>query len=128
MGFTDTFLVPLPSPISGFTGEIIIPIGEINLPMRLGAQESERIAMVRFHVINAPSPYNAILGRSFMDQFEGVASTFHLCFKYVTGTAGVATLKGSQEVARNCNLTQVKLSRSEETIKARRATHELGVQ
>lgn len=128
MGFTNDSLIPSPGPITGFAGHSIIPKGEMVLPVKLGYDEyTERIAMIKFHVVDAPSPYNIILGRTFMDKFEGVASTFHMCFKYVTGTGGVATLKGNQEAARSCNMTHVKLSRSEETIRARRAAHELSM-
>lgn len=83
MGLQNKDMEPTSGPITGFSGGSILPRGEINLPVTLGNEELGRTALVRFQVVEAYSPYNIIMGHTFMSAFEGVASTYHLCFKYV---------------------------------------------
>lgn len=54
-----------------------------------------------FLVIKAPSPYNAIIGRPAIARLKAIVSTLHLAVKFPTPN-GIATLRGDQQIAREC--------------------------
>nr|GFB33712.1 reverse transcriptase domain-containing protein [Tanacetum cinerariifolium] len=56
-------LVPATIPLIGFSGEIIWPIGKIQLLVRIGDEEHSASAQMNFAVVRSPSPYNGIIGR-----------------------------------------------------------------
>ncbi|GJR22881.1 RNA-directed DNA polymerase, eukaryota, reverse transcriptase zinc-binding domain protein [Tanacetum coccineum] len=53
-------LVPATTPLIGFSGEIIWPIGQIQLLVRIGDEEHSASAWMNFVVVRSPSPYNGI--------------------------------------------------------------------
>nr|GEU48472.1 reverse transcriptase domain-containing protein [Tanacetum cinerariifolium] len=56
-------MVSATTPLIGFGGEIIWPIGKIQLLVRIGDEEHFALAWMNFVVIRSPSPYNRIIGR-----------------------------------------------------------------
>ncbi|GKD04004.1 hypothetical protein Tco_1178978 [Tanacetum coccineum] len=56
-------LVPATTPLIGFSGEIIWPIWQIKLQVRIGDEEHSASAWMNFVVVRSPSPYNRIIGR-----------------------------------------------------------------
>ncbi|GJU70418.1 reverse transcriptase domain-containing protein [Tanacetum coccineum] len=56
-------LVPATTPLIGFSGEIIWPIGQIQLLVMIGDEERSTSAWMNFVVVRSPSPYNGIIGR-----------------------------------------------------------------
>ena len=59
-----------------------------------------------FIVVGPFSPYTAILGRSWIHAMGAVPSTLHVKVKFLT-KQGVAVVKGSQQVARQCLVATV---------------------
>ena len=53
-------LMPYSSPLVSFEGKVIIPKGQIRLPVQTGSETVE----VHFIVVDAYSPYTAIVARS----------------------------------------------------------------
>ena len=66
------------SPLIGFDGRIIIPCGMIGLPVQVGDEKVQ----VNFIVVEAYSPYTAILARPWLHAMGVVSSTLHLKVKY----------------------------------------------
>ena len=66
------------SPLLGFDGKVVIPKGQIRLPVQVGSEVVE----VDFIVVNAFSPYTAIVARPWLHALGAVSSTFHLNVKY----------------------------------------------
>lgn len=66
------------SLLVGFDGRIIIPFGMIRLPVQVRDEEVQ----VDFIVIEAYSPYTAILARPWLHAIGAVSSTLHLKVKY----------------------------------------------
>lgn len=66
------------SLLVGFDGRIIIPLGMIRLPVQVRDEEVQ----VDFIVIEAYSPYTAILARPWLHAIGAVSSTLHLKVKY----------------------------------------------
>ena len=59
-----------------------------------------------FIVVDAPSPYNAIMGRTWLHNMQAVPSTHHQKFKFPLenerGEVKVITVKGDQISAKQC--------------------------
>ncbi|KAL8555718.1 hypothetical protein ACS0TY_003508 [Phlomoides rotata] len=57
--------------------------------------------MMEFIIMDCPSPYNYILGRTFVSEYKAVVSTYHYCLKFPT-IEGVDTVRGDQLWTREC--------------------------
>ncbi|GKB27832.1 hypothetical protein Tco_0867233 [Tanacetum coccineum] len=101
------------TPLIGFSGEIIWPIGQIQLLVRIGDEEHSASAWMNFVVVRSPSPYNRIIGRPGVRKLQAVLSTTHRMLKLPI-EGGVITLKGSRLVLLECAL----VSEPEETLPA----------
>ncbi|GAV78079.1 LOW QUALITY PROTEIN: hypothetical protein CFOL_v3_21547, partial [Cephalotus follicularis] len=62
-------LKPVKTPLVGFTGEMIHPLGSINLSVVAGTAPRQTVEMT-FLVMDSPSPYNAIVGRPGLNLLE----------------------------------------------------------
>uniref|UniRef100_A0A2N9I521 Uncharacterized protein n=1 Tax=Fagus sylvatica TaxID=28930 RepID=A0A2N9I521_FAGSY len=60
-------------PLNCFSGETVIPSGKVTINVRAGTVSSP----TEFFVLNAFSPYNAILGRPWLHRIGAVPSTLH---------------------------------------------------
>nr|GEV02672.1 reverse transcriptase domain-containing protein [Tanacetum cinerariifolium] len=56
-------LIPANTPLVRFSGEIIWPLGQISLLVKIGNEEHSTTAWMNFMVVRSPSPYNGIIGR-----------------------------------------------------------------
>ena len=83
------------SPLIGFNGKVVFPKGQIQLPVQTGTEDVE----VSFIVVDAYSPYTAIVARPWLPAVEVVSSTLHLKVKYPS-KGWVEKLVGSQSMAR----------------------------
>ena len=66
------------SPLVSFEGKMVVPKGQIRLPMQTGSD----VAEVDFIVVDAFSPYTAIIGRLWLHSLGAVSSTLHQKVKY----------------------------------------------
>ena len=71
-------LMPYSSPLVSFEGKVIIPKGQIRLPV----QTDSEIVEVNFIVVDAYSPYTAIVARPWLHTLGAVSSTLHQKIKY----------------------------------------------
>ncbi|GJU26310.1 hypothetical protein Tco_1164931 [Tanacetum coccineum] len=55
-------LIPATTPLIGFSDEIICPIGQIQLLVKIGDEEHSALAWMNFMVVRSSSPYNGIIG------------------------------------------------------------------
>ena len=69
--------------------------------MTIWQEPCEVTHMLNFLVIKVVISYNAILGRTDINAFQAVASTYHLKIKFPTKN-GVGMEKGDQKLARSC--------------------------
>ncbi|GJW25545.1 hypothetical protein Tco_0039356 [Tanacetum coccineum] len=77
------------------------PMGVIDLEVTMGECGRTRTVIMEFAVVNSPSPYNALLGRTGMRSLGAVASTIHLMMKFPTSN-GIATISTTRETLREC--------------------------
>ncbi|XP_028099377.1 uncharacterized protein LOC114298916 [Camellia sinensis] len=100
-------LSPLQTPLVGFTRDQVISIGSIDLPITIGEYSRQNTKILTFLVVNCPSAYNVILGRTTLNAFQSVTSTYPLALKFLTDH-GVDTVRGEQTVARECYVISLK--------------------
>ncbi|GJV71045.1 reverse transcriptase domain-containing protein [Tanacetum coccineum] len=70
-------MVPATAPLIGFNGEIIWPIGQISLSIKIGDTEHSTSTWMNFVVVISPYPYNGIIGRPRVRKIQVVPSTAH---------------------------------------------------
>ncbi|GAV62895.1 hypothetical protein CFOL_v3_06417, partial [Cephalotus follicularis] len=56
-------LKPVKTPLVGFAGEMVHPLGSIDLSVVAGMDPRQTQVQMIFLVVDTPSPYNAIIGR-----------------------------------------------------------------
>ena len=71
-------LMPYSSPLVSFEGKIIIPKGQVRLLVQTGSEVVE----VDFIVVDAYSPYTAIVAKPWLHTLGAVSSTLHQKVKY----------------------------------------------
>ena len=96
-------LTPYNSPLVSFEGKVIIPKGQIRLPMQTGSETVE----VDFIVVNAYSPYTAIVARPWLHTLGAVSSTLHQKIKYPSG-GKIEEILGDQTMARQCMVAAIR--------------------
>ena len=95
-------------PLVGFDGKTIVPRGMIRLLIQIG----EEVVNADFIMVEAYSPYMAILARPWLYAMGAVSSTLHVKLKYPT-KEGVGELLGCQAVARHCMMVEIRHQASE---------------
>ncbi|GJY92100.1 reverse transcriptase domain-containing protein [Tanacetum coccineum] len=65
-------MIPATTPLIGFSGEIIWPIGQILLPVKIRDAEHFTSTWMNFVVVRSPSPYNGIIGRPEVRKIQAV--------------------------------------------------------
>ena len=74
-------LIAYDSPLVSFDGKVVIPKGQIILPV----QASSEVVVVDFIVVDAYSFYTAIVARPWLYALGAVSSTLYLKVKYPSG-------------------------------------------
>ena len=69
------------SPLVSFNGKVVIPRGQIRLPV----QARSEVVKVDFIVVDAYSPYTAIVVRPWLYALGAVSFILHLKVKYLSG-------------------------------------------
>ena len=100
-------LEPVGTHLQGFSGEKVLPLGSIQLVLTLGDPPCQAKTTVRFLIIDAPSTYNVLLGRTSLNAIKSIPSAYHMVIKFLT-TNGVGMVQGDQLVARECYSTSLK--------------------
>ena len=107
LGLGKSDLSEFGSLVFGFSGEATIPLGKTTLPVLMGPINLQ----TEFIVIQAPSPYNAIMGRSWLHRMRVVPSTLHQKLRFPTKD-GVMEINGDQVAAKQCVLAVAKKNAS----------------
>ena len=102
LGLKTENLMTYSSPLVSFEGKMVVPKGQIRLPVQAGTDVVE----VDFIVVDAFSPYTAIMGRPWLHSLGAVSSTLHQKVKYPFGDQ-VLEIVGSQSVARQCLIAAI---------------------
>ena len=102
LGLKNKDLSKYDTPLVGFDSRMVVPKGQISLPVNMEGKE----VMVTFIVVSSFFPYTAIFGRLWIHAMGAVMSTLHVKVKFHT-EHGIATVRGNQKVARQCLVATV---------------------
>ena len=108
-------LRPVSSPLVGFGGMKVQPVGTITLPVVVGAYPQQITKDVNFPVVDYSSSYNAIIGRLTLNSWKAVTSTYHLSVKFPI-EHGVGQVQGDQIAARECYLAMLAMNEQVQTM------------
>nr|CAN60477.1 hypothetical protein VITISV_014549 [Vitis vinifera] len=97
MGHSLTGLENPGQILSGFNGSSTTSLGDIVLPVQAGPVTLN----VQFSVVQELSPFNIILGRTWLHYMKAIPSTYHQIVSFLTNN-GQTDLYGSQLAARQC--------------------------
>ena len=73
LGLNPENLTTYSSPLVSFEGKMVVPKGQIRLPV----QASTDVVEVNFIIVDVFSPYTAIMGRPWLHSVGAVSSTLH---------------------------------------------------
>jgi len=90
------------SPLVSFEGKIVTLRGQIRLPIQIDSDVME----VDFIVVNAYSPYTAIIARPWLHTLGAISSTLHQKVKY-SSEGHVKEIIGDQTMARQCMVSAI---------------------
>ncbi|GJZ99581.1 reverse transcriptase domain-containing protein [Tanacetum coccineum] len=90
-------MIPTTTPLIGFSGETIWPLGQISLLVKIGDEEHSTSAWMNFMVIRSPSQHNEIIGRTGIRKICAVPSTAHGMLKFLV-ERGTVTLRSSRVI------------------------------
>ena len=96
-------LSPYSSPLVSFEGKVIVPKRQIRLPVQTGSETVE----VDFIVVDAYSPYTAIVARPWLHTLGAVSSTLHQKIKYPS-KGQIEEILGDQTMARQCMVAAIR--------------------
>ena len=96
-------LTPYSSPLVSFEGKVIIPKGQIRLPVQTGSETVE----VDFIVVDAYSPYTAIIAKPWLYTLGAVSSTLHQKIKYPS-KGQIEEILGDQTMAWQCMVAAIR--------------------
>ena len=78
LGLTEKDLTLVLTPLVGFNSQPEWPLGRVVLPV----QAKSVVKMTEFLVVKVSSPYNAIMGRTWLHEMKAIASTYHQVIKF----------------------------------------------
>ena len=96
-------LTPYSSPLVSFEGKVIIPKGQIRLPVQTSLETIE----VDFIIVDAYSPYTAIVAIPWLYTLGAVSSTLHQKVKYPS-EGQIEEILGDQAMARQCMVAAIR--------------------
>ncbi|XP_021812766.1 uncharacterized protein LOC110755794 [Prunus avium] len=95
------------TPLLSFSGDVVKPIGSVQLPFAVGTIPRRTIIYTHFLVVDCPTAYNAIIGRTTLTKMKAMLSPHMLLLKFPTH-AGVGQVRGDQLSARTCYVSATK--------------------
>ncbi|XP_019150581.1 PREDICTED: uncharacterized protein LOC109147378 [Ipomoea nil] len=103
MGLTREQLIPVKTPLAGFTGDSVEAEGSITLLVEIGSYPDVQKLDMKFIVVNLTCSHNAILGRPGLEDLGALISIEHLSLKFRTPN-GIGTVSCDRRITRDCYL------------------------
>ncbi|XP_058211674.1 uncharacterized protein LOC131323852 [Rhododendron vialii] len=103
LGLTQADLVQSMTPLVGFSAGAVWPSGKVTLPVRAGTV----VLRTNVLVVDVPSSYNMIIGRTWLHKMRVVSSTYHQMVKFPRSN-GVEKISENQKVAHQCLISIIK--------------------
>ncbi|XP_012843505.1 PREDICTED: uncharacterized protein LOC105963636 [Erythranthe guttata] len=84
LGIDNAQFSPISTPLKGFTGDGVLSMREVELPISLGDNPCQITKIIKFLIVDKPPPYNIILERPAIHTFKSVPSSYHQKWKFPT--------------------------------------------
>ncbi|CAL9012450.1 unnamed protein product [Prunus brigantina] len=94
------------TPLLSFSGDVIEPIGSIQLPLAIGSGQRRAFIYTPFLVVSCPTAYNAIIGRPALTRMKAILCPHMLLLKFPT-QSGIGQVRGDQLSARVCYVSSM---------------------
>nr|GEV64709.1 hypothetical protein [Tanacetum cinerariifolium] len=94
-------MVPATTSLTGFSGETIWPLGQLRLLETIGDADHSTRAWMNFMIVRSLSPYNGIIGRPGIKEFQAVPSTAHGMLKFLVD-GGIITIRSTILIPAEC--------------------------
>ena len=101
-------LLPLNTPLVGFGGTKVFPVGTIILVVTIRTYLQQLTKEVNFLVVDCSSTYNAIIGQPTLNAWRASTSTYHLLVKFVA-EYGIGEARGHQIAALKCYIAMLEM-------------------
>ena len=95
------------TPLVGFGGQHIYPVGVKKLTVRVGERDNSRTVDVNFLVVDVPMAYNIIIGRPTLSVLKAVVAPYLLLMQFELDDGRVGKLFGDQRMAWECYLSLI---------------------
>nr|GEX32347.1 reverse transcriptase domain-containing protein [Tanacetum cinerariifolium] len=102
-------LIPANTPLVGFSGEIIWPLGQISLLVKIGDEEHSTTAWMNFMVVRSPSPYNGIIRSPRVRKIRAIPSTVAIHPEYPEQTVAIGSTLTEEGRKELCGLLRCHL-------------------
>ena len=107
MGINDNQVDRQLTPLLSFSGDLVQPIGSVRLPITFGTAPRKATTYDQFLIVDCPTAYNVIVGRTALTRIKAHLSPHMLLMKFPTPN-GTGAIRGNQFSARTCYATALK--------------------
>ncbi|CAL8080855.1 unnamed protein product [Prunus armeniaca] len=107
LGIADSMVNRQITPLLSFSGDLVQPVGSISLPIAFGMAPRKTMTYDQFLIVDCPTAYNVIIGRTALTRIKAHLSTHMLLMKFPTRN-GTGAIRGDQLSARTCYATALK--------------------
>ncbi|XP_034219187.1 uncharacterized protein LOC117630595 [Prunus dulcis] len=107
MGIGDNQVNWQLTPLLSFSGDLVQPIGSVKLPITFGTVPRKTMTYDQFLIVDCPTAYNVIVGRTALTRVKAHLSPHMLLMKFPTQN-GTGAIRGNQLSARTCYATALK--------------------
>ncbi|CAL9011256.1 unnamed protein product [Prunus brigantina] len=95
------------TPLLSFSGDLVQSVGSVSLPIAFGVAPRKTMTYDQFLIVDCPTAYNMIIGRTALTRVKAHLSPHMLLMKFPTCN-GTGAVRGDQLSARTCYATALK--------------------
>ncbi|KAI5342701.1 hypothetical protein L3X38_010577 [Prunus dulcis] len=107
MGITDSQVNRQITPLLSFSEDLVQPVSSVNLPIAFGVAPRKTMTYDQFLIVDCPTAYNVIVGRTTLTGIKAHMSPHMLLMKFPMYN-GTGSIRGDQLSARTCYETALK--------------------
>ncbi|CAL9013591.1 unnamed protein product, partial [Prunus brigantina] len=101
LGVADSMVNRQITPLLSFSGDLVQPVGSVSLPIAFGVAPRKTMTYDQFLIVDCPTAYNVIIGRTTLTRVKAHLSPHMLLMKFPTCN-GTGAIRGDQLSARTC--------------------------
>ncbi|CAL8153086.1 unnamed protein product [Prunus armeniaca] len=84
LGIADSMVNRQITPLLSFSGDLVQPVGSISLPIAFGVAARKTLTYDQFLIVDCPTAYNIIVGRTALTRVKAHLSPHMLLMKFPT--------------------------------------------